>query len=358
MKAVTDVILNKNKNEIYIAGGGQYGEIVARYLEKKGIKYAGVIDKRKKEFMGTTTITYDKLDKTGDYIVASLDYEYGIEIKDELLSMGVNPDNIYSIDKPEIVQDFFDVLYDYSQKFSPKIKAFKDKYKGEMCFIIGNGPSLRIEDLDKLTGKHCFAANGIYQMYPHTNWRPEFYFSQDSLMTQDILLKDIDKVLESKAIFTSVNSKMIELCDKYDNIQYMRLYYEEDGLGLPQFSTECDKKINLSCTVTYSMLQMAAYMGFRTIYLIGMDCSYPYEVLENGTVICNNNVKDYGDIIGELFKEIPKGTKGFWAAENYQHIKGYKAAKQFAESNNIQIYNATRGGKLEVFERVDLDSLF
>lgn len=356
MKTIKDVILSKNK--IYIAGGGQYGEIVARYLGAKGIRYAGVVDKRKKEFLGTTTTTYDELDKTGDYIVASLDYEYGIDIKEELLCRGVNPDNIYSIDKPEIIQDFFDVLYNYERKFSPKIKEFKDKYKGKMCFIVGNGPSLRIEDLNKLIGKHCFAANGIYKMFPHTNWRPEFHFSQDALLTQDILLKNIEKIIDLEYIFTSVNSKMIDFNEKYNNIRYMRLYYEEEDSGLPKFSTDCDKMINLSCTVTYSMLQMAVYMGFQTIYLIGMDCTYPYELKEDGTVIRNNNVKDYGDIIGELYKDIPKGIKGEWAAETYQHIKGFKAAKKFTEKNNIQIYNATRGGQLEVFERVDFDSLF
>ncbi len=354
MKYITDLISNKIENSVYIAGGGQYGEIVAKYLEKKGIKYAGVVDKREKEFMGTTTITYDKLDKMGDYIVASLDYEYGIDIKDELLLGGVNPDNIYSIDKAEIIQDFFDVLYDYTRKFSPKIKEFKDKYKGETCFIVGNGPSLRIEDLDRLTEKHCFAANGIYKMFSHTCWRPEFYFSQDSLMTQDILLKDIGNILDLKHIFTSINSKMVDFNEKYDKIKYMRLYYEEDNSGLPQFSTDCEKMINLSCTVTYSMLQMAAYMGFKTIYLLGMDCSYQYEELEDGTVI-RNDVKSYGDIIAELTSGYSWDGKG---AEVYQQIKGYKAAKKFAENNDIQIYNATRGGKLEIFERVDFDSLF
>ncbi len=357
METIINEIMRKNVKKIYIAGAGQYGKILAGYLEKKGITYAGVVDKKKKEFMGITTVTYDQLDRTGNYIVASLDYDYGIQIKDELLSRGIEPDNIYSIDKPEIIQELFDVLYDYSQKYAPRIKAFKDKYKGETCFIVGNGPSLRVEDLDRLIGKHCFASNGIYQVYPHTNWRPEFHFSQDSLLTNDILLKDIEKILDSE-IFTSINSKMIDFSKKYDNIQYMRLYYEEDNCGLPKFSADCDKLINLSCTVTYSMLQMAVYMGFQTIYLLGMDCSYQYEVLEDGTVICNDNVKDYGDIIGELYKDVPKGIKGFWAAENYQHIKGYKAAKNFAENNNIKIFNATRGGKLEVFERVDFDSLF
>ena len=38
-------------------------------------------------------------------------------------------------------------------------------------------------------------------------------------------------------------------------------------------------------------------------------------------------------------------------------IDAYKVAKQYADDHNIKIYNATRGGKLEVFERVDLDDI-
>lgn len=357
MKTITDAILSKNK--IYIAGGGQYGQITARYLKKKGVEYAGVVDRDKKEFMGTETVTYDEIDQTGSYIVASLDYDYGIKIKDELLSRGINPDNIYSIDNPETIQDFFDVLYDYSQKFSPKIKALKDKHKGETCFVIGNGPSLKVEDLDKLSGKHCFAANGIYKMFPHTSWRPEFYFAQDEAMTQDVLLRDIGQISDLEYIFTSINSKMVNFNEEYDNIRYMRLYYEEDNSGLPKFAADCEKMVYLSCTVSYSMLQLAVYMGFQTIYLVGMDCSYEYELLEDGTVK-HNNVKTYGGIIGEFYKELNQddgiGEEG--GGERYQYIKGFTAAKNYAESNNVQIYNATRGGELEVYERVDLDSLF
>lgn len=352
MQTFNEMLLSRDK--IYIAGGGQYGQILAQYLEKKGIEYAGVVDKNKKEFMGTTTITYDEIDKTGNYIVASLDYDFGIQIKDELLSRGVNPNNICSIDEPEIIQDLFDVVYDYSQKFSPKIKEFKNKYEGETCFIVGNGPSLKAEDLNRLTGKHCFAANGIYKMFPHTSWRPEFYFAQDEAMTQDLLLKDLGEVLDDRSVFTSINSKMINFNEKFDNIYYMRLYYEEDDSGLAKFSTDCEKLVYLAATVTYSMLQMAVYMGFKTIYLLGIDCSYQYEQLEDGTIRCNG-VKTYGDIIGELIKDFPWDGTG---VEVYLQIKGYKGARKFAENNNIQIYNATRGGKLEVFERVNFDSLF
>ena len=40
-----------------------------------------------------------------------------------------------------------------------------------------------------------------------------------------------------------------------------------------------------------------------------------------------------------------------------RNIAGYLKAKEFAEENNVKIYNATRGGALEIFERVNLDDI-
>ena len=36
----------------------------------------------------------------------------------------------------------------------------------------------------------------------------------------------------------------------------------------------------------------------------------------------------------------------------------FEVAKQYADSHEIKIYNDTRGGKLEVFERKNLDEVF
>ena len=55
-----------------------------------------------------------------------------------------------------------------------------------------------------------------------------------------------------------------------------------------------------------------------------------------------------------FFKEEKLVATGFTA----QVSLAYKAARKYADAHGIKIYNATRGGKLEVFERVDFDSLF
>ena len=85
------------------------------------------------------------------------------------------------------------------------------------------------------------------------------------------------------------------------------------------------------------LIEIAVYMGFKEIYLLGCDCSYPKgsksHVVESGFVDKN-------------------------AASNPIRMRvGYKCAKDYADSHGIKIYNATRGGELETFERVDLDEI-
>ena len=71
------------------------------------------------------------------------------------------------------------------------IKKFKNKYNGQTCFVIGNGPSMRFADLDRIhaLGIASFACNKIYLGFQETQWRPTFYFISDSKIIKDVNIK-------------------------------------------------------------------------------------------------------------------------------------------------------------------------
>lgn len=52
-----------------------------------------------------------------------------------------------------------------NSEFSQRIEKLKNINQGKRCFIIGNGPSLKIEDLNALVDEDCFACNRIYGLY-------------------------------------------------------------------------------------------------------------------------------------------------------------------------------------------------
>ena len=98
-------------------------------------------------------------------------------------------------------------------------------------------------------------------------------------------------------------------------------------------------------SVTHTALQLAAYMAFDTIYLIGADCNY----LNDNKSINENSYPDR--------RMYDKNKVGDPPNMEYTFI-AYKVAKEQLEKRGIRVFNATRGGNLEIFKRVDLDELF
>ena len=98
------------------------------------------------------------------------------------------------------------------------------------------------------------------------------------------------------------------------------------------------------------MIQLAVYMWYKEIYIIGCDNSYAQERSKDGKVIVNN-AESY-------FAGSDKSDKDNIIATTWQMNIGYECARKYADAHGIHIYNATRGGHLEAFERVDFDSIF
>ena len=74
-------------------------------------------------------------------------------------------------------------------QYGKEIRALKDSHKGEKCFVIGNGPSLTAEDLNRLqdSGIPTFAMNRVFKFFPQTKWRPTYYISEDILILKDTI---------------------------------------------------------------------------------------------------------------------------------------------------------------------------
>lgn len=267
------------------------------------------------------------------------------KIKDILLKLFY-----WSIDlKKHIKYLFSDVEVRISgiDKTSRQIaQSYKNKYKGMRCFIIGNGPSLTTKDLEMLNNEITFASNSIYRIAELTQWRPTFYGAFD-----EVEADSQEKIfginhLECKVKFFRqqgfyVFKKMTGKCC-YLSTKHRKVYLDHPG-----FSKDISKNIYTIGTVIYALIQIAVYMGFTDIFLIGVDHKFARERTKDGKVIENKESKSY------FYKSIEE----IGAASVWQHKVAFEYAEQFSRKNGIRIYNATRGGNLEVFERVDIDTL-
>lgn len=216
-----------------------------------------------------------------------------------------------------------------------KLKHFKDKHKGERCFLVATGPSLLIEDLEKLKDEITFSMNTIFLAFNETAWRPTYY----GIQFPDLFTKyktQIDSLEVDYKFIGDVISKKVNVSEEYYTYPLNLLNHNMIHKKYhTKFSDDAFAVVYDGYTITYSIIQLAAYMGFEEIYLIGVDCNYSSNTI--------NHFKDYGIVDPN------------YSSTSEKMISAYRVAKEYADQNNIKIYNATRGGMLEVFERVDLD---
>lgn len=235
--------------------------------------------------------------------------------------------------------------------YGKRLAKYKDCHKGKRCFLIGNGPSLRAEDLSRLyeSGEISFAFNRIYNIFDQTPWRPTYYISQDEKMLGGCV--EIVENSELGTKFIPINLKWYHGITLSDAAWFlMKAPSEKNGKPL-EFSDDFPRGLYNSSTGMYTAAQIAAYMGIREIYLIGVDHHFRISQNNHGEIVIDESVKDY-------FSEKYNTDKDkLYIPNTEKSTLTYVAMKEQCEKRGINVFNATRGGKLEVFPRVDFDSL-
>ena len=145
--------------------------------------------------------------------------------------------------------------------------------------------------------------------------------------------------------------------EKKGNVIYVPIWSKIKKSYSPPFSDRADRLVFDGSMVTYLSLQLAVYMGFSEIYLIGMDHNFPYHRNRDG------NIEENDKSIPVHFWESAENNedeKRIDLHANYQELaeNAYLEAKKYCEKvGRVKIYNVTRGGKLEVFERKKLEDV-
>lgn len=230
------------------------------------------------------------------------------------------------------------------------LKKYKNVHSNQRCFIIGNGPSLSKMDLSLLKKEITFTSNAIFLKFSDMGFTPSYYFVEDVLVAED-RRNEINKLKNITKFFPIHLSYLLT---RDEETIYLN---QKDPLTFPMFSTDAARVTYCGYSVTYLCMQMAFYMGFSKVYLIGVDYDY---VLPNNKHINSENIviiSENDDINHFHPNYFGKGYR--WHHPKLDKVKqSYILAKQVFESNHRKIYNATCGGKLEVFERVRYEELF
>lgn len=235
----------------------------------------------------------------------------------------------------------------------PEVAALKGVGKGKTCFIVGNGPSLNKLDLSLLQGYDTFCVNAFFLKFPEIPWRPTYYVVEDKLVAQD-RSPWINQLRGFRKFFPKVYSHILTKDEDTTYINFVIDYSKYENF--PEFSTNAAKCVWVGGTVTYISLQLAFYFGYETAVLIGVDHNYVVDQKANDITgpIMKSKTDDINHFHPDYF------GKGFrWHDPQVDRMeKGYRRAREVYEAHGRRVLNATAGGHLEVFERVDFNSLF
>ena len=352
--------------DIYVYGAGRYGQAFGTAFKNHKINFRGYIDSNV-ELIGNTLsdkpiFNFDDIQMNSNTIVIismrKTKFWHDIdEIDSKLKRMGLPSENILYFGYNYDLIDYLTTSTIDVDKIIQKNLKLKNIYKNKRGFIIGNGPSLCLEDINRLIPEVTLGCNSLYYIYKKTEWRPTCFFMHDSSFwdkhvqsdTQlDYFSENCEYLFTSLSGFAYENSKRSGKLETCDNL--FCLHILQHKMDEVRFIPDLTQKIHTSATTLYTMLQTAVFMGIHEIYLIGVDFSFQRTIDSKGNLIVNPAVTDHPEIIRV------EGIEGVYYPDHILH--GYKVAKQYADAHGIKIYNATRGGGLEVFERVDFDSLF
>lgn len=244
------------------------------------------------------------------------------------------------------VIDIYDAE-DYEPVFRyPELGRFRNIHKGKRGFVVATGPSLRIEDLNKLHehGEICISVNKVYRAYDQTPWRADYLGLADP-NALDCMISELPDI--PGEIFVGDSIFHVDTREKISGVNYF--HFKEHGFlpHRPRFTDDFTKGTYWSGTITYDFgLQFAAYLGFSEIYIIGADNDFSKPVADKS----NHFISNYYDGAEKNIAYVPYHEKEINLA--------YEQAEIYSRSHGFRIFNATRGGKLEAFERVDFDELF
>ena len=227
-------------------------------------------------------------------------------------------------------------------------KNFKNKYDGDRCFIIGSGPSLPEENLSLLKNEKIFIVNKAYKALELGLPHYDFYVCVDKRVYEE----NSSEIQENTKFPRFYNSAFLdsEYYWKGKREKFIPIFRHENknsilykSLMLNIMPSDYYDGWGKSATVVIDAALIAFFLGFREIYILGVDLSYG-----------NNKTHFYGTekrILSKNFKNTLIINDSLKAIVNN--------INKFFEINSIKMVNLSKGYRHDLmFKTGKLEDLF
>lgn len=223
---------------------------------------------------------------------------------------------------------------------SEEIARLRDQVKGKPLLIVGNGPSLNNTPLDHFDGVFSIGMNKIDMLFNKTTWRPDIVLATNNLVVKQHWRSMIKNGIPS---YLSWKSRFFIPYKERKNFHFF-LNNTSDF-----FQEDVSKSLGVAGTVTYTALQFAYYLGANPVIIVGVDHNFTYDGKPND--IKKRIGQDQNHFDPNYF-----ASGQYWGVPNLDLSEvGFKNAKKAFENDGRKIFDATIGGKLQIFEKMSID---
>ncbi|MFT2091655.1 6-hydroxymethylpterin diphosphokinase MptE-like protein [Paraglaciecola sp. 2405UD69-4] len=222
------------------------------------------------------------------------------------------------------------------------LEYLKNRHFGERAIIICNGPSLNQMDLSFLKREKTIGLNKIYLGFKKFNFYSNYYVAVNKKV-----LEQSHQEINRLTCHKFLSNRCTDLFQK-DCLTHVIKTNNPPA----RFSTDLLQGMEEGWTVTYAALQVAYYLGFKDIFIIGMDHRFEYNGAPNAESVMTQS--DPNHFSPDYFA---KGSK--WDNPDLENSeRSYEIARQVYGENNRRIFDATVNGNCDIFEKVDYKSIF
>jgi hypothetical protein len=223
-----------------------------------------------------------------------------------------------------------------------KLHSYKNRHLGQRCFIIANGPSLNSMDLSLLKNELSIGMNRIYLNESKMGFLPTYLVVSDV----KVQIRQFYNELQNVATTTFINWNGRKFFRSANGIVYFHQTFRSE------FSDDFAKGVWGGHSVTNVCIQLAYYMGFKQVILLGKDHNYIEQGVPGEFVVSTGEERNH--FVEGYYQ---KGMK--WKIPDYKGEElAYQMAKATFEKAGREIIDATVGGKLQVFKKVPFNNLF
>ena len=244
-----------------------------------------------------------------------------------------------------------------------KIDHFKNLHNDLSCYIVGTGSSLKNFNLKDIENEYVIGTNYFFM---HEQFellkKPYICFAPNHPPLNFKIWKNVFKKTEQ------LNIKQIFIGDsnyKFSISNYLnssKIHPKDNLCLLNYFASPIlnEKNINFEnlhnlsigplispITTLVTSLQLAYFMGFKKIFLLGID----HDILSTFQSNSTSNSHFYeNDQSHETFDKYQTKTRIFkWL---YNAWSQYEILNKFYESKNIEIFNLNKESYLDVFKKI------